>query len=119
MKNVEENEIRKDLEGIGEIIKRESSIDKAVRMFNDRVKALFDRIFPEVEKRLTVRHNIKWFDSGAKQLQIKCRKYEKRLKTKKIEDKEAYKQIRRGYHNELEFAKKNYLNRKIEEFNGD
>ena len=102
------------------MIKRESSIDKAVRMFNDRVKALFDRIFPEVDKRITVRYNVKWFDTEAKQLQIKCRKYEKkRLKTKKIDDKESCKQIRRGYHNKLEFAKKNYLNRKIEEFKGD
>ena len=30
MRNVEENKIRKELEGIGEMIKRESSIDKAV-----------------------------------------------------------------------------------------
>ena len=45
MRNVEENEIKKELKGIGEIIKRESSIDKTVGMFNDRVKALFDRIF--------------------------------------------------------------------------
>ena len=36
-----------------------------------------------------------------------------------IEDKKAYEWIRRGYHNKLEFAKKNYLNRKIEEFKGD
>ena len=36
-----------------------------------------------------------------------------------MEDVEAYKQIRRGYHNKLEFAKKNYLNRKTEEFKGD
>ena len=47
-------------------------------MYNDRAKALFDRIFPEVEKRVTVRHNVKWFDSEAKQLQITCRKYEKK-----------------------------------------
>ena len=60
------------------MIKRESSIDKAVGMFNESVKALFDRIFPEVEKRITVRHNVKWFDSEAKQLQIKCKKYEKK-----------------------------------------
>ena len=53
MKNVEENEIKKELEGIGEMIERESSIDKAVGMFNDRVNVLFDRIFPEVEKRIT------------------------------------------------------------------
>ena len=38
---------------------------------------------------------------------------------KNIEDKEAYRQIRRGYHNKLEFAKKSYLNRKIVEFKGD
>ena len=89
-------------------------------MFSDGVKALFDRIFPEVEKRIAVKHNAKWFDSEAKQLQIKCRKYErKRLKTKKMEDKEAYKQIKRGYCNKLEFAKKNYLNIKIEECKGD
>ena len=118
MKNVEENKIKK--KGIGEMIKRESSSDKAVGMFNDRVKALFDRIFPEVEKRIRVGHDVKWFDNEAKQLQINCRKYEKKwLKTKKIEGKEAYKQIRRGYHNKLEFAKKNYLNRKIEEIKGD
>ena len=99
MRNVEETEIKKELEGIQEMIKRESSIDKALGMFTDRVKAMFDRIFPEVEKRITVRHNVKWFDSDAKQLQIKCRKYEtKWLKTKKVEDKEVYRQIRRGYH---------------------
>ena len=64
------------------MIKRESSIDKALGMFNDMVKALFDRIFPEVEKRITVRHNVKWFDSEAKQLLIKYRKYERKwLKT--------------------------------------
>ena len=40
-------------------------------------------------------------------------------KQKRIEDKEAYMQIRRGYHNKLEFAKKNYLNMKIEVFKGD
>ena len=84
MKNVEENEIRKELEGIGEMTKRESSIDKAVGIFNDGVKALFNRIFPKVEKRIMVRHNMEWFDTEAKQLQIKCRKYEKKwLKTKK------------------------------------
>ena len=77
-------EIKKEVGGDREIIKGESSIDKAIGMYNDRVKALFDRIFPEVEKRVTVRHNVKWFDSEAKQLQIKCRKYEKKwLKTKK------------------------------------
>ena len=38
-------------------------MDKAIRMYNYRVKALFDIIFPEVEKRITVRHNVKWFDS--------------------------------------------------------
>ena len=70
MRNVEENEIKKESEGIGEMIKRESSIDNAVGMFNERVKALFDRIFPEVEKRITVRQNVKWFDNEAKQLQI-------------------------------------------------
>ena len=109
MRNVEENEIKKKLEGIGEMIERESSIGKAVGMFNDRVKALFDRIFPEVEKR---------FDSEAKQFQIKCRKYERKWLKTKMEDKEAYLQIRRGYHNKLEFAK-NYLNMKKEEFKGD
>ena len=72
---------RKELEGIWEMINRESSIDKSVGIFNDRVKALFDRIFPEVEKRITVRHNV---DNEAKQLHIKCRKYEKKwLKIKK------------------------------------
>ena len=79
MKNVEENETKKEVEGIGEMIKRESCIDKAVGMFNDMVKALFDRIFPEVEKRITVRHNVKWFDTEAKQLQIKCREYLKEM----------------------------------------
>ena len=89
-------------------------------MYNDRVKALFDRIFVEVEKGVKVRNNVKWFDSETKQLQSKCRKYEKKWhKTKKIEDKEAYKQIRRGYNNKLEFAKKNYLNMKIGEFKGN
>ena len=89
-----------------EMIKGVASIHKAVEVFNDRVKAVFDRIFPEVEKRITVRPNVKWFDREAKQLQIKCRKYEmKWLKTKRTEDKEAYRQIRKGYHNKLEFAK--------------
>ena len=37
----------------------------------------------------------------------------------KIGDKEAYRQVRRGYHNKLEFAKKNYLNMKIEEYKGN
>ena len=51
---------------------------------------------------------------------IECRKYEEKwLKTKKTEDKEAYRQIRKGYHNKLKFVKKNYLNMKIEEFKGD
>ena len=59
------------------MIKGETSIDKAVRMYNDRVKALLDRIFPEVVKWVTVRHNVKWFDSEAKQLQIKHKKYER------------------------------------------
>ena len=43
-------------------------------MFNDRVKVLFDRISPEVDERITVRHNVKWFDTEAKQLQVKCTK---------------------------------------------
>ena len=60
------------------MIKRESNIDKSVGMFNDRFRALFDRIFPEVDKRIMVRHNVKWFDTEAKQLQIKGRKYEKK-----------------------------------------
>ena len=53
MRNVEENDITQEIEGIGEMMKRESNIDKAVGMFSDRVKALFDRIFPEVEKGIT------------------------------------------------------------------
>ena len=50
MRVVEEKEIKKGLEEIGEVIIGESSIDKTVGMYNDRVKALFDRIFPEIEK---------------------------------------------------------------------
>ena len=38
---------------------------------------------------------------------------------KKIGDKKAYRQIRKGYHNRLEFAKRNYLNMKIEKFKGN
>ena len=41
------------------MIKGESSIDKAVGMYNDMVKALFDRIFPEIEIKVTVRQNVK------------------------------------------------------------
>ena len=41
------------------------------------------------------------------------------MKTKNIEDKETYRKIRRGYHNKLQFVKKNYLNRRIENFKGD
>ena len=59
MRNVEEKQIKKELEEIGQMIKGESSIDEAIGMYNDRIKALFDRIFPEVEKRETVRHNVK------------------------------------------------------------
>ena len=29
--------------------------------------------------------------------------------SKKIEDKETYKHVRRGYHNKLEFTQKNFL----------
>ena len=32
------------------MIKGQSGIDKVVGMYNDRVKALLDRIFPEIEK---------------------------------------------------------------------
>ena len=45
MRNVEEKEIKKELEEIWEMIIGESSIDKEVRMYNDRVKASFGRIF--------------------------------------------------------------------------
>ena len=45
MRDVEEKGTEKELEEIGEVIKGESSIEKAVGMYNDRVKALFDRIF--------------------------------------------------------------------------
>ena len=48
------------------MIKGESNIDKVMGMYNDRVKALCDKIFPEVEKRVRVRYNVKWFDSEAK-----------------------------------------------------
>ena len=40
MRTFEEKEIKKELEGIGEMIEGESSIDKAVGIFNDRVKTL-------------------------------------------------------------------------------
>ena len=53
MRNVEDNEIERELEGIREMIKGEASIDKAVEMFNDRVKAVFGRIFLEAEKSIT------------------------------------------------------------------
>ena len=46
---------KKELEEIGKLIKGESSIDKAIGMYNDRVKALFKRILPEMEKRVTDR----------------------------------------------------------------
>ena len=58
MRNVEEKEIKKELEEIGEMVKGESSIDKAAGMYNDRVRDLFDGIFPEVQKRVTVRCNV-------------------------------------------------------------
>ena len=54
MRNIEEKEMKKEMEGIEEIIKEELSIDKTIGMFNDRVMALFDIVFPEVEKRVTV-----------------------------------------------------------------
>ena len=85
MRIVEQKEIKQELEEIWEVIKGESTIDKAVGMYNARVMALFDRIFLEIEKRVTVRRSVKWFNSQAKQLQIKCRNYEKKwLKTKII-----------------------------------
>ena len=59
MRNVEEKEIKKELEEIGEMTKGQSSIDEAVGMYNDGVKALFDRIFPDVEEMAIVRHNVK------------------------------------------------------------
>ena len=41
------------------------------------------------------------------------------IETKRIQDKEAYRQIKRCYHMKLEFAEKNYLNIKIEKFKGN
>ena len=40
------------------MITGELSIDKAVGMYNARVKALFNKIFPEIEKRVTIRQNV-------------------------------------------------------------
>ena len=37
MRNVEDKEIDRELQGIREMIKEEASLDRAVEMFNDRV----------------------------------------------------------------------------------
>ena len=52
-------------------------------------------------------------------LKLNVENMKQMTENKKIEDKKAYKHIRRGYHNKLEFTKKNYLNIKIDEFNGN
>ena len=57
---------KKEIDEICEVIKEESSIDNAMGIYNDMVKALFDRMFPEIEKRLTVRKSVKWLDSEIK-----------------------------------------------------
>ena len=60
-------------EGLDKIckeIKGESVFDNAVGIYNNRIMALFYIIFPENEKMATVRHNVKWFDSEAKQLEV-------------------------------------------------
>ena len=66
------------------MIKGESSIDNTPGIYDDRVQALFDRMFSGIQKRVTVAQNVKWFDSEVKQHKIKCGIYEKKwLKTKK------------------------------------
>ena len=47
--------------------------------------------FSREKEGAAVMQNVKWFEREAKQLKIKCKIYEKkRLKAKKIENKDAY-----------------------------
>ena len=49
-----EEEVKKELAEIGEVIKGESSIDNGVGIYSDRVMTLFYRMFPEIEKMVTL-----------------------------------------------------------------
>ena len=56
MRVFEEDELKKkECNEIEKVIKRESNIDNALGMYNDRFKALLYRLFPEVEERVTGR----------------------------------------------------------------
>ena len=68
MEDFNEGEIESELDRINDDIKGKTSIDNPVGIHNNRVMALFDRIFPEKEKKAMVRNNVKWFDSETKSL---------------------------------------------------
>ena len=75
-------------------------IANAERFYNNRVKILFDRIFPEKERRATVRYNVKWFNSKAKQFKIKCSTYDRTCE-KKVRRQESLSQQTRIHIEEL------------------
>ena len=67
MEDLNDDDIESQLDKKCSDIKGETSIDNVVGIYIDRDKVLFDRMLQEKEKMATVKHNVKWFNSEAKQ----------------------------------------------------
>ena len=65
MEDINKGEIESKLDKICNDIKGEISIHNAVGVYNNREKALFDTIFPEIDQKTSVKHNVKWFNGEA------------------------------------------------------
>ena len=63
-------------------VKGETSINNVIGIHNIKVKDLFNITL--LEKRATIRHNMKQYHSETKQLKTKCRTYDKKWLIAKI-----------------------------------
>jgi len=120
MKNIDKDELIKDLKEITRTAEEIDDLDELVETYDRSLKTLLDKHAPEKTKRVTIRPKLVWYDTKLNKLKRIKRNLERKWKqSRSRENWKAFTQARNEYAHALGKAKTIYIKDEVDKCAND
>ncbi len=120
IKGIDLPAFKSDLEEVSKDLLSINDIEILATQYNHRLSDCLDKHAPVVEKTITVRPKVPWYNKSLKQSKISRRKAERKWRSSKLDsDHDLFKQARNKHSNMLNNAHREYYEREILDASGN
>ena len=120
LKSINTELFRKSLTTVNSRVLTSQSLCEAIEAYNDTLLQILNEHAPVREKTITVREVVPWFskDLGKLKTQLRCLE-RTAVNLRNSEFWQEYRHVRNCYNKCIKWAKQSYINRSIQDANGD